>query len=273
MAAEPAGPYIATGVGSGANRVRSVLAAGRPALGACVHVPGPVSAELLAAAGYDWLMLDLQHGGMTIDGVAPVIAALAPSGTAPLVRVGWNEEAAIMRALDLGAAGVIVPMVETAAEAERAAAACRYPPRGNRSYGPLREPFGDVEGANREVFCMPMIETRKGLEEAEEIVAVAGVDAIFIGAVDLGLSLGAPFATPVDQEPILGAIRRVRDAAARHGVELCVIAGNREQAEMLVAEGVRLPLWGFDLQFIRAAAEAQVAAAAAIFDRAGEGEG
>src|SRR5439155_10183409 len=179
--------------------------------------------------GFDWLCLDLQHGLIdysTMLGMLQAVGSRAPV----VVRVPWNEPDEIMRPLDAGAAGVIVPMVGTAAEAEVAARACRYPPEGFRSWGPTRASLGDPDygpaAANRDVVCVVMIETVEGVENVREILAVSGVDAILIGPYDLALSwsgaLESPGKAPRDRE----LIGRVLDACAAANVAVATSVGS-----------------------------------------------
>ena len=140
------------------------------------------TAEVMARQGFDALCVDLQHGTSEMNSVLPMLQAISQTDTTPFVRVAWNEPAAIMRALDLGAYGIIVPLVNTAAEAAMAVAACRYPPVGMRSSGPVRAvQYGGSDyqaKANDEIIVMAMIETKEGLDNLEAICATPGLDAV-----------------------------------------------------------------------------------------------
>src|SRR5258708_7695986 len=152
------------------------------------------SAEVMARQGFDALCVDLQHGTAEMRDVAPMLQALSQTDTVPVVRVAWNEPAAIMKALDLGAYAIIVPLVNTAEEAAQAVAACRYPPVGMRSNGPVRAvQYGGadyVANANDEIVVMAMIETKQGLANLDAICATPGLDAVYIGPADLSFALG-----------------------------------------------------------------------------------
>jgi 4-hydroxy-2-oxoheptanedioate aldolase len=180
-----------------------------PMFGAICSVPDAFSAEMLGWAGFDWVCVDLQHGMVGPEALVGVLQGLDISGTPSLVRVPWNEPAPIMRALDSGATGVIVPMVNSADEAARAVAACRYPPDGIRSWGPTRAALGrtgyDVESANGEVICAVMIETREAMAALDEILAVPGVDAAFVGPSDLAVAHGYPPSLGAD-DPVVGEL-------------------------------------------------------------------
>ena len=165
-----------------------------------------LGAVFLDRAFFDALCVDMQHGLTDFSDLWPMLQAISQTDTVPVVRVPWNEPAMIMKVLDAGAYGVIVPMVSNRAEAERAVAACRYPPAGMRSNGPNRVLLyagADYQKhANDEVACIVMIETPEGIEKLDEIVSTPGVDAAYIGPTDLALALGLP---PVTTEKAPGA--------------------------------------------------------------------
>lgn len=207
---------------------REVLS--KPAVGAWCVMPGSVSAEVMARAGFDWVCIDLQHGLIGYQEMVAMLQGVAVAGVPALVRVPWNDPSWIMKALDAGAAGVIVPLVNSPAEAAAAAAACRYPPDGYRSWGPVRASLGVAdftpELANRAVVCAVMVETVPALEQLDEIVSVAGVDAVFIGPSDFALSMGLP---PRSDEP--EHRRRLETVPAichQHGVIAGIACGNAE---------------------------------------------
>ena len=241
------------------NRIRAELARSEPSLGCWCTLPGTWSAETLARAGFSWIVVDLQHGGPTWHDLLPVLQAVELGGAAPVVRVGRNTPEAIMRALDLGAAGVIVPMVDDAAAARAAAEAMRYPPLGNRSYGPLRH-RRDVESANAEVLCLPMIETAAGLRNVEEIAATPGVDGLFLGPSDLALSLGLGLDPGLAQPEVLAGIDTVVAAARRNGVPVGTVAADAAHARDLLRRGVELVTLGSDKGFVAGGAAQAFAA-------------
>ena len=173
---------------------RSAWAERRVTLGGWAMLGDPYAAELICRAGYDWLGIDMQHGLISDERLPDVLRAAAITGTPALVRVAWNDPAAIMRALDAGACGVIVPGVNSAAEVAQAVRACRYPPAGERSFGPTRAALGiprySTEAANADTLCFPMIETRSAVGNLAEIAALPGVDGLFVGPTDLALAHG-----------------------------------------------------------------------------------
>ena len=165
--------------------LRDRLAAGGPVFGTWSTLGGPLPAEILAQLGFDYVCVDLQHGLATLESAPPAIQGIAAAGSVPLVRVPGNEPWLIMRALDLGASGVVVPLVSTPDEAQRAARACRYPPAGNRSWGPVRTAPGlgaTAEERNEHVLCIAMIETVEGVASLEAICGTPGIDAVYVGS-------------------------------------------------------------------------------------------
>jgi 4-hydroxy-2-oxoheptanedioate aldolase len=204
----------------------------RPVLGAWCTIGSPAAIELMADSGYDFLILDCQHGEVGMPGLEPMLRALGGTDVTPVVRVPVGDYSTIGRALDGGAQGIIVPMVETREQAERAARAMRYQPDGTRSYAVTRAARrlgSDPAAVNREVTLLVMIETVTGLANAEEIASVPGVDGIFVGPADLALTMGhAPGATgpsPVVDE----ALDRIAAVCADHGI-VAGLAGGAEYA-------------------------------------------
>jgi 4-hydroxy-2-oxoheptanedioate aldolase len=158
-------------------------------------IPSPFVVEMFCHQPFDWIGLDLQHGLWSHDQLVGALQVVDGFGLPSIVRVTGANAGEIGRVLDAGASGIIVPMVDSAAEAEEAVAACRFPPLGRRSFGPVRAALGRPEwttdGANDEVICVVMVETRGGLAHLDEILGVQGVDAILVGAFDLSLTHGA----------------------------------------------------------------------------------
>ncbi len=239
------------------DKVRETIAAGSPAIGLWVTSGDPLVAEALGKAGYDCVCLDAQHGGVNFDNMLSLIQALDLGATRALVRVPWADQAQIMRALDLGALGVIVPMVSTPEQARLAAQACRYPPKGVRSFGQVRNYYG-AEPTTFDPLCFVMIETAEAMENLDAIAATPGVDGLFVGPVDLGLSLGLGVVMSAD-ERIFAAIDKVVAACQRHD-KICGSATlGLPYAKTLAERGVRFLLQGNDQGFIRRAAAGEVA--------------
>jgi 4-hydroxy-2-oxoheptanedioate aldolase len=218
------------------------------ALGAWMFLREPLLSEAASKAGYDYVCVDLQHGLAGFDDLSTHLQAIALGSAAPIVRVPWNEPWMIGRALDAGALGVIVPMVNTAAEAAKAVAACRYAPQGERSIGPIgamTRHQSYFRQANADVMCIVMIETVQAVANIDEILAVPGIDAVYIGPADLSLTLGlAPMSDQTD-ERFHDALGTVVAACERHGV----IPGVHATPALAAARrdaGFRMITVGFD---------------------------
>ncbi len=203
---------------------------GRPALGAWLTIPSALPGEILSRLGFDYVCIDLQHGLIGYQEAASMLQALHAAPAVPIVRVPMHDYAMAHKLLDAGALGVIFPLIQSVAEAREAVSACRYPPVGTRSFGPIRGGFYGPDyfaRANDEIACIPMIETRAALEQLDAILAVPGVDAVYVGPNDLSLSLG--------QQPSLdggGAFEQARLAIARACGARGVVAGIHANAEL-----------------------------------------
>jgi 2-dehydro-3-deoxyglucarate aldolase len=179
------------------NLVKTKLKAGRAAVGTWVEMPYPDIAEQLSALGFDWLVFDIEHGTYSFPQVQAMMQAMGANNTClPIVRVPINEPVYFKWALDIGARGVVVPMVNSKEEAEKAVKSCMYPPDGFRGCGPRRAAlYGAaykeyVERANEDILVVIMIESAKAIQNIDEILSVKGIDAIFVGPDDLSLNLG-----------------------------------------------------------------------------------
>jgi 4-hydroxy-2-oxoheptanedioate aldolase len=225
------------------NRLKQLWSDGTPALGGWLVLPSSVSAEMMAHSGVDWLCVDMQHGSIDYPDALPMLQAISTTETVPIVRVPWNEPGIIMKMLDAGAYGVIVPMINSRAEAEAAVSACRYAPQGSRSYGPARATLyagrDYFDHANETMLCICMIETAEAIKNADEIIGTPGVDAIYIGPSDLGVSLGLPPASDHDDPQFVGALGKVLAACEKHGVIAGAHCGTPAVAKKRIAQGFR----------------------------------
>jgi 4-hydroxy-2-oxoheptanedioate aldolase len=238
------------------NALRRKRGRGEAALGAWLSIPSSLSAEAVSRLGFDYVCIDMQHGVVPYAAAVEMLLAIHHGGSVPLVRVPANDFATINRMLDAGALGVVVPMIESAADAREAVRACRYPPGGARSFGGARASvlFGPdyFEAANAAVVCVPMIETRGALDELDAILAVPGVDAVYVGPNDLSLSLGQRPGHDNDGA-YRGAYLRVAKACAAAGV----VAGVHANARLFprhVETGYRMVTVSSDLVALTSAA-------------------
>lgn len=214
---------------------RDALAAGDELSGAWLQLGGSHLVELVARQGFDWVGIDLQHGAFGPDEALTMLQVLRPSPAHAVVRVSSCSPAEISRALDGGAAGVIVPTVESAEEAAAAVAACRYPPAGSRSWGPLPLALGadgyTPERGDAGAACIVMIETLAGLAATESIVAVPGVDAVFMGPNDLALTAGMAPTLAFDRPEHRAMIDEIVAACRARGVPLGALVPEVEDTQ------------------------------------------
>jgi 4-hydroxy-2-oxoheptanedioate aldolase len=220
-------------------KIRGTWDDGRTAFGAWIMMSSPASIEVIGASGFDYVCIDCQHGLLAYDDMRDLLLTLNGIDVSPIVRVPSNDAAWIGKALDAGAEGVIVPLVNTVEDARAAARACRYPPDGGRSFGPARrfQAFeGGTTGANAGVLCFPMIETRQGLDNAREICATDGVDGIYIGPFDLALSSGLHAFSPEHED----AITTVREACTDAGIVPGIHAVDGAMARSRAQQGFKL---------------------------------
>ncbi len=247
------------------NPLKKAWSEGRTAFGLWSVMPGSFGAELVAGAGVDYVCVDQQHGIIDYDSMVPMLQAIRAAGAAPLTRVLSNDPFLIMKALDVGAWGVIVPMIEDAEGAARAVAACRYPPRGIRSWGPTRASVAlgssDPEELGGEVLCLVMIETREGLENVEEISATPGLDGIYIGPSDLALSLGLSPTLEVTEDAHVEAVNRIKEACRRNGIAAGIQSASGEWARRHAEAGFDLVTVTTDAKLLVNAARQEVDAA------------
>ncbi len=208
------------------NNFKRAIAAGQQQLGLWSSLSSNYTVEVIAGAGYDWLLIDTEHSPNDLESVLTQLQAVAPYPTHPIVRVAWNDTVLIKRYLDAGAQSLLVPFVQNADEARAAVAATRYPPMGVRGVaGTTRaNRFGRVPNyarrAHEELCVLLQVETKQALDNIEEICAVEGVDGVFVGPADLHASLGYPGETgnPAVVPMIEDAIRRIRKAGKAPGV-------------------------------------------------------
>lgn len=218
--------------------------------------------EWALAAGYDGVVVDLQHGEIGLEAACTMLRATPRTVTHAYARVGSADPAPILRLLDSGATGIIVPTVESAAQAAEAVDAVKYPPVGRRSLGPSRPALypgaSYVEAGNAAVTAAIQIETALGVERAEEILATPGLDAVYIGPADLAVTYGLPGRGDWTEGPVREAITEIAAIARRHGVRVGIYCASPEYARGMIDAGeVNFIGLGIDLVFLgRATREA-----------------
>lgn len=216
------------------NRLKQLWSRGETALGGWVSIPSAFAAELMARQGFDYVCIDMQHGLVDYQVALGMLQAMSATDAVPLVRPPANDFATINKVLDAGALGVIVPMVGSPDEARAAVSACRYPPAGARSFGPTRAGFAAgpdyFAGADDTVLCIPMIEMREAVDSLDAILAVDGVDAVYVGPNDLSLTLGQGPGLD-NPPPYQDAYRRIAKACAARGIPAGIHATARLAAK------------------------------------------
>lgn len=243
--------------------LKARLKAGETTFGGWLTVASPVVAEVMAGVGLDWIIIDTEHGGFGVEGLQTCLIAFNGSPTVPIVRVPWNDAVRIKQILDMGADGILVPMVNTAEEARRAVAACKYPPEGNRGFGPRRaSDYGRqidayVAQANDSVIVIPQIEDVDAAAGIDAILDVPGIDVVCLGPTDLSGTAGVlrQFEHPV----VVDSIRRVIAAARRRGLPCCLgIPRPDDELRGWIAEGANFLVTCDDLSTLAAAASASL---------------
>lgn len=236
------------------NALKAKWRAGEATFGAWLAIPDPVVAEAAARAGFDYVCVDLQHGLADFRQCVGMLQAISTTDVTPIVRVPWNEPGIIGRVLDAGAMGVVIPMVNTPDEARAAVAACRYAPDGARSYGPVRAAMyagADYhQRANREIACIPMIETKEAIEGLDAILDVPGIDAAYIGPADLSITYGLP-PGPDNGGPFPAALEAVVRGCRARGIAPGFHA-NPALAATRAAQGFQMVTASADLGALRA---------------------
>jgi 4-hydroxy-2-oxoheptanedioate aldolase len=250
------------------NGIRQNWAAGKPVVNGWLSIGCPFTAEIMAEQGYDSMTIDLQHGLLGYEVATTMLQALRSSTVTPMVRVPWLDPAAIMKALDAGAYGIICPMINTREETERLVSYVRYPPTGLRSFGPTRANFsaGSDYGrhADQEILCLAMIETAAAVANVEAIATTPGLDGLYIGPADLALALtGKRYPTGFDREEpeLVEAIHRILQTAHQAGIRACLHTGGPTYAAKAIGWGFDLVTISNDVRLLAAAAHTSVAAA------------
>ena len=246
------------------NRVRECWAAGRAAVSGWLSIGNSYSAEIVGASGVDCVTIDLQHAMTAVSDMIPMLQAISATPAAPFVRVPNAEPGLVMKALDAGSYGLICPLVNSAEDARALVAASSYPPVGGRSFGPSRGLlYGGpdyAEHANETIVRLAMIETREGLAAVADICAVPGLDGIFVGPNDLGLTMGkGTSGDPTDPE-VRDAIAHCLRVARGAGKHAGIFCPNGVVAHRRIGEGFDFVVPNSDANLLKGALAAELAA-------------
>lgn len=249
-----------------ANRLKQLWAEGKPTLNGWCSIGSPFSAEIMAAQGFDSVTVDVQHGALDYSDALPMLQAMRASGAVLLARAPWLDPAIIMKLLDAGAYGIICPMVNTAEEAARFVSYLRYPPLGERSFGPTRAAYAAganyAAEANGEILGFAMVETAQAMANLDAIAATPGLDGIYVGPADLTLSLSQGRLPPgFDREEpeMVAALHRILASCKANGLRAALHCGTPEYAARAIGWGFDMTTVGGDSRFLAAAAGNTVA--------------
>ena len=241
-----------------ASTIKEKLARGEVSIGSWMSMAHVSIAEILASAGYDWVVVETEHTAIDVSEVLKLLIAIEGRGSVPLVRLAWNDPIQCKAVLDSGAAGVIVPMVNTRADAELAVQGAKYPPLGRRGVGLARaqgygRDFAEyVRRANDDSLLVVQIEHIEAVENIDEILSVPGIDATFIGPYDLSMSMGLP--GQLTHPDVLAARQRVLTATLERGLVAGIHLVHPDQAAAgmadYVALGYRFIALGTDILFL-----------------------
>jgi 4-hydroxy-2-oxoheptanedioate aldolase len=246
------------------NSLKAIWARGEAVVNGWLSIPSSFSAEVMAHQGFDSLTVDMQHGVIDYQAAVTMLQAISTTPTMPLARVPWNDPAHLMKVLDAGVYGVICPMISTREQAEALVQACKYPPRGFRSWGPVRASlyagadYGDH--ANAEVVVMPMIETAEALKNLDDILSVPGVDAIYVGPSDLSLALGYKPRLDQTDAGVVEAQKKIVATCQKHGVVAGIHNNSAAYALRMIEQGYRFVTVASDSRVMAVKAAEEVAA-------------
>lgn len=246
------------------NKALATWRAGGQTVGCWLSIANGHTAESIGRLGFDWVCIDLQHGLLSYDDLKYMLPAISTGDSTPIVRVPWNEPYEIMKALDAGAYGVIVPMVNNRKEAEQAVSACRYPPDGLRSFGPIRAAMyggrGYMDEANGQMACIAMVETAEGIDNLDEIAATPGLDAIYIGPADLAYALGLKPGQD-DEQAHIDTVAKILAACRANKIAAGIHTNSLARTQQYLKQGFNLVTLGSDGSFMTRMAASELAEA------------
>ena len=245
------------------NKLKELFKKGEPIINSWLSVPSSFSAEIMSHQGWDSITIDMQHGLIDYSNAVNMLQAISTTDTTPLARVNWNEPGQIMKILDAGCYGVICPMVSNRKEAENFVKACQYPPKGYRSFGPIR---ANIYGGNdyskhadNEILKLAMIETKEALEKLDEILDTPNLDGIYVGPADLSLAIGEePGFDRPENTKAYSEILKILDAAKKRGLLTGLHNGSPEYAQKMIDKGFNLVTVGSDARYIASGAKADL---------------
>lgn len=247
------------------NTLKDIWAGGGAVVNGWCSIPSSFSAEVMAHQGFDSLCIDMQHGVVDYQVAVTMLQAISTTSVIPLTRVPWNDPARLMKALDAGSYGVICPMINTREQAEELVSACKYPPAGIRSFGPIRAKYyaggGTHEGgdyhefANEETLVIPQIETQQAIDNIDEILQVPGISAIYVGPSDLAMALGSQPRRGQKDPAVVKARQDILDACKRHKIPAGIHTPSSKVALEMIKQGFQLTTIASDDRFLMSRAK------------------
>tara|TARA_X000001036_G_scaffold436012_1_gene478378 strand:- start:69 stop:857 length:789 start_codon:yes stop_codon:yes gene_type:complete len=242
------------------NKLKELFKKGIPIINTWLAVPSSFSAEVMANQGWDSVTIDMQHGLVDYSNAVNMLQAISTTDSTPLARVNWNEPGQIMKILDAGSYGVICPMVSNRKQAENFVQACLYPPKGYRSFGPIRASiYGGsdyAKHANEEILKLAMIETKEALEKLDEILDTPNLDGVYIGPADLSLAVGEePGFDRAENTKAYKEILRILESAKKRNLLAGLHNGTAEYANKMIKKGFDLVTVGSDSRYIATGAK------------------
>ena len=245
------------------NKLKELFKAGKPIINSWLAIPSSFSAEVMANQGWDSLTIDMQHGLIDYPNAVSMLQSISSTETIPMARVNWNEPGQIMKILDAGCYGIICPMVSNRKDAENFVNACMYPPKGYRSFGPIRASiYGGNDyskHADEEILKLAMIETKEALEKLDEILDTPNLNGIYIGPADLSLAVGEePGFDRPENSKAYSEILRILESAKKRNLLAGLHNGTPDYAQKMIKKGFNLVTVGSDSRYITAGAKSDL---------------
>ena len=236
------------------NILKNIWKKGSASINGWLSIPNSFTAEKMSHIGWDSLTIDLQHGLSDYSTSIAMLQSISTTNTIPLARVPWNEPGIIMKMLDAGVYGIIAPMINSKEECEKFVSYCLYPPLGQRSFGPIRSTLygGDdyYQYANNEIIKLAMIETKKAVDNIDEILSVKNLDGIYIGPADMSLSYGLAPKFDVKENPVFENIKTIVKKAKKHGKIAGIHNGTSKYAREMIKLGFQFVTISSDLRLM-----------------------
>lgn len=252
------------------NTLKEIWADGGVVVNGWCSIPSSFSAEVMAHQGFDSICIDMQHGVVDYQVAITMLQAISTTSVVPLTRVPWNDPAMLMKMLDAGSYGVICPMINTQEQAEALVRACKYPPMGIRSFGPIRAKYyggggthggGDYhEYANDETLVIPQIETLQAIENLDDILQVPGISAVYVGPSDLAMALGSQPRGGQNDSVVIEARQKILEACKRYEIPAGIHTPSSAVALEMIKEGFQLTTLASDDRFLMVKAKEEVSA-------------